>query len=108
MRTRPRFALVATLSLVTRVAFADPSAADRAQARQLAQEGQQAFEAKNYSTAIDRFTKADALVHAPTLLLGLARAQVGMGRFLEAQENYNRVVREGVDANAPKAWAKAL
>ena len=74
----------------------------------LAQEGQQAFEAKKYGVAFDRFSRADALVHAPTLLLGLARAQVGLGRLVEAQETYNRILREGVEPNAPKAWTKAL
>src|SRR5262249_38880026 len=37
-----------------------------------------------------------------------ARARRGLGRFVEAHEKYELVLREGVDANAPKSWAHAL
>jgi hypothetical protein len=101
-------ALLLSFALLSTAAFAEPSAGDRATARTLAQEGQQALEGKNYPVAVDKFSRADALVHAPTLLLGLARAQVGLGRLVEAQENYNRIIRDGVASNAPHSWAKAL
>jgi hypothetical protein len=65
--------------MATRVAQAEPSDADRATARVLAHEGFDAQQRGDYSVAADRFLRADALVHAPTLLLGLARAQVGLG-----------------------------
>jgi hypothetical protein len=94
--------------VAARPALADPSAADRATARALAQEGQQAFEARRYDVAADKFSRADALVHAPTLLLGLAHAQVGLGQFVEAQESYNRIIREGVTPGSPRPWFKAL
>jgi hypothetical protein len=97
-----------SLCLLAPSAFAEPSAADRATARTLAQEGQVALENKNYAVAVDKFGRADSLVHAPTLLLGLARAQVGAGKLVEAQENYNRIIREGVAANSPKSWSKAV
>src|SRR5688572_33383526 len=90
--------------LLSAPAWAEPTAADRATARTLAQEGQHALESKNYTMAIDKFSRADALVHAPTLLLGLARAQVGSMKLVEAQENYNRIIREGVAPNSPKSW----
>jgi hypothetical protein len=96
------------MTLLARVAVADPSAADRATARTLAQEGQQALDAKKFSAAADKFTRADALVHAPTLLLGLARAQLGLGKLVESQESYNRIIREGVAQGAPRSWSKAL
>ncbi|MET0591215.1 MAG: PEGA domain-containing protein [Polyangiaceae bacterium] len=97
-----------SLALLAPSALAEPSAADRATARTLAQEGQHALESKNYVVAIDKFSRADALVHAPTLLLGLARAQVGSTKLVEAQENYNRIIREGVPPNSPKSWSKAV
>jgi hypothetical protein len=96
------------LALLAPSALAEPTAADRATARTLAQEGQHALETKNYTAAIDKFSRADALVHAPTLLLGLARAQVGATKLVEAQENYNRIIREGVAPGAPKSWSKAV
>jgi hypothetical protein len=96
------------LLLTAPAAWAEPTAADRATARTLAQEGQHALENKNYTAAIDKFSRADSLVHAPTLLLGLARAQVGSMKLVEAQENYNRIIREGVAPNSPKSWSKAV
>ena len=89
-------------------AFAEPSAADRATARSLAGEGYQALQDKDYATAVDRFSRADALVHAPTLMIDWARSLVGMGKLVEAQERYEQIVREGVDAKSPKSWQRAL
>jgi hypothetical protein len=88
-------------------AFAQ-SDADRATARQLGLEGQQALDAKEFKTAEDRFRRAEKLVHAPTLLLGLARGLAGEGRYVEAQEAYNRILREGVAPGAPDAFKRAL
>ncbi len=87
---------------------AEPSSADRATARTLAQEGYVALKDKDYSTAADRFARALALVHAPTLLRDLARAQVGLGRLVDAHETYSLIIREGVASNAPQPWVKAL
>jgi len=88
--------------------FADPSASDRATARSLAGEGYQALQAKDYAAAADRFSRADALVHAPTLSIDWARALVWLGKLVEAQERYEQIIREGVDAKAPKSWQRAL
>ena len=88
--------------------WAEPSAADRATARALAGEGYQALQDKDYATASDRFSRADALVHAPTLMIDWARSLVGLGKLVEAQERYEQIVREGVDAKAPKSWQRAL
>ncbi len=90
------------------VALADPSAEDRATARSLAGEGYQALQQKDYSTAADRFSRADALVHAPTLMIDWARSLVGLGKFVEAQERYEQIIREGVEPKSPKSWQKAL
>jgi hypothetical protein len=51
---------------------------------------------QDYSTGADRFQRALALVHAPTLLRDLARAQVGLGRLVDAHETYSLIIREGV------------
>ncbi len=89
-------------------AHAEPTAADRATARSLADEGYTALEDKHYAEAADRFSRADALVHAPTLVLDLARSLVGLGQFVEAQERYELIIREGVAAKAPPSWQRAL
>jgi hypothetical protein len=90
-------------------ALAGPvSDVDRATARSLAAEAHDALDRKEYAVAVDRFQRADALVHAPTFLLGIARAQVGLGAWIAAQESYARIVREGVPAGSPPPFFKAL
>lgn len=81
---------------------------DRAAARQLGEDGQKALTALDFKTAEADFARADKLVHAPTLLLGLARALAGQGKLLEAQEAYKRIVREGVAPGSPPVFQKAV
>lgn len=100
-------ALACVLLAPTR-AHAEPTEADRATARALALEGHAALTSGDYATAIDRFERADTLVHAPTLVVDWARSLQGLGRFVEAHEKYELVLREGVDSSAPKSWARAL
>jgi hypothetical protein len=107
-RAGVRYAAVALVSLtLTAVASATPTEADRATARELAREGYEALEQKNYAVAEDRFRRADALVHAPTIVVDHARALVGMGRLVEASERYALVLREGVVTGAPASWKQA-
>lgn len=63
---------------------------------------------KDYATAVDRFSRADALVHAPTLMIDWARSLVGLGKLVEAQERYEQIVREGIEPKSPKSWQRAL
>lgn len=111
MRGRSRrygTALLLALLAAPSVAAAAPSDLDRSMARSLAAEGYEALVAKRYQTAEDRLRRADALVHAPTIVVDHARALVGLGRLLEARERYQLVIREGVDAKAPPSWKQAL
>jgi len=98
----------ALLLLVTTPARATPTDLDRSMARSLAAEGYDALVNKRYVTAEDRLRRADALVHAPTIVVDHARALVGLGRLLEARERYQQVVREGVGPKAPPSWKQAL
>lgn len=84
------------------------SDADRATARALAEEGYNALKAQKFDVAEDRFRRADALVHAPTLVVDEGQALMGMGRFVEAQECFELVLREGVPDSAPAVWKAAL
>src|SRR5260221_10233044 len=95
------------LALSPAMASADALDADRATARVMAEEGQGGLARGDYRLAEDRFTRADALVHAPTLLLGLARAQAGLGKLVEAHESYRRILREGVKPGSPAPFFKA-
>jgi hypothetical protein len=90
------------------LARAEVSDADRATARLLASEGHEAVDRKDYATAADRFARADALLHAPTLSLHLARANAALGKLVAAQELLRRVVREGVPDPSNAAFVRAV
>jgi hypothetical protein len=89
-----------------RPAQAQSEAENRATARALAQQGGEALEAKDYVKAEDAFRRANALFHAPTLVLGLARAQAAEGKFVEAWESYNQIILENVTSSP--VFVKAL
>src|SRR5450432_2057654 len=97
-----------TLALAARApsAFAQ-SDDDRAGARAAATEGVAAFNQQHWAESADLFARAESLVHSPVHLLYLARSQAKLGKFVKARENYNRVVREPIAANAPDAFHKA-
>jgi len=84
------------------------SSSDRATARNLAAEGNKALDARDFTTAEDRFRRADALVHAPTLVVDHAKALIGLHKYVEAQERLELVIREGVSDSALWVWKKAL
>lgn len=81
---------------------------DRATARNLAAEGDAALKMNDFTTAEDRFRRADALVHAPTLVIDHARALIGLRRYVEAQERLELIFREGVADSAPLVWKRSL
>jgi hypothetical protein len=107
LRAVPVVGLVGLIGLVSpRFAFAQSDAENRATARALAQQGGEALEAKDYAKAEDSFRRANALFHAPTLVLGMARAQAAEGKFVESWESYNQIVLEGVTSTP--VFQKAL
>lgn len=113
MSAWPHFrALIIALPLIALLLGLAPpvlaqSEADRETARRLASEGFEALQNKDYALAEQRFRRADALVHAPSLVVDHARALVGLGRLVEAHERYELVLREGIAANVPWQWRRA-
>jgi len=81
---------------------------DKAAARQLTIDGHAALGNRDYATAADLFSRADKLFHAPTVTLGLARAQVGLGKLVSASELYNRLVHEPLPPNPSEAFTRAM
>jgi hypothetical protein len=79
----------------------------RAAARSVATEGATAFNEGRYKEAVDYFTKAETLMHAPPHLLFLARSHVKLGQLVRAREAYLKIVKETLPANAPKAFRDA-
>ena len=104
-------ALVALLvSAISGSALAQPADdedVDRAGARAAATAGAEAMDQQRWADAIDLFSRAESLVHAPPHLLYIARASVKLGQLVRAQENYLRIVREQLPANAPQPFLDA-
>jgi len=102
----PALLVAATVGL-----FAPPLAAqsdeERAGARAAATEGAKAFRERRFAEAIDLFTRAESLVHAPPHLLYLGRAQAELGMLVQARENLLKVARESLPGSAPKAFHDA-
>jgi tetratricopeptide (TPR) repeat protein len=109
-RARAGCAVVAVLAACP--SFAGTAAAqsdnDRAAARAAAEAGDTAYRAGRYQEAADYFERAEHMVHAPTLLLFLARSHARLGHYVRAREAYIRVTREAIDANSPAVFRDAV
>jgi hypothetical protein len=79
---------------------------DKATAREIGQAAEVKLTAKDYKGAESDFRRANALFHAPTLVLGLARAQAAQGKVVEAWESYHSIILE--NPTATPIFAKAL
>ncbi|HKO51811.1 MAG TPA: hypothetical protein VJV79_29075 [Polyangiaceae bacterium] len=106
MRRIPCLVSGVCLLIASQSAFAQTDW-ERATARDAANNGRAAFDAGKYEKAIDYLSRAEQLVHSPTHLLFLARAQVKLGRLVAAHETYLKINRETLAANAPKAFVTA-
>ena len=95
------------LPLAATPARADEEA-DRGQARELGTQAYQAADKGDWGKAEDLFRRADAIYHANTLLLGLARARAHLGKYVEAWEDYHRILIETLPPNASAAMKKAV
>ncbi|MCC6558199.1 MAG: hypothetical protein IT372_35075 [Polyangiaceae bacterium] len=80
---------------------------DKAAARSLWSQASEALAAGKFEETVDLATRAEALVHAPTHLLLIARAQSKLGRLVAAKESYLKIIREDLPASAPGAFKKA-
>jgi tetratricopeptide (TPR) repeat protein len=91
-------------------AAAQPVSPDeaRSQARAIGEEGLSLYDQGMYVDALDRFEKADAMIHAPTLGLMAARSLEKLGRFVEASERYLQVTRIDIDAKASDVWKQSI
>jgi hypothetical protein len=78
----------------------EPPAAERASARAIADQGFDAFDAGEWRVALDRFERAESLVHSPVHRLFIARCQANLGLLLEAKETYLGITRERLAADA--------
>jgi hypothetical protein len=95
------------LALSAGNALAQTEAENTAAARALALEGVSLAEAGDCKGAIDRFSRAEQLFHAPTILLGLGECQCKVGLLVEGTENLNRVAREDLGPKPPPPFVQA-
>jgi hypothetical protein len=80
---------------------------ETAGARAAALSGLEAFRNGRYGEAVDYFTRAESIVHAPTHLLYTARAEVQLGHLVRARETYLKLLNEQLDETAPRAFLEA-
>jgi hypothetical protein len=104
---RPVTVLALLSALVPAVAWAQGSDADKATARELTRDGYAALDRRDYAAAADLFVRADALHHAPTVSVGLARARVALGKLVSAQELYSLVTHEALPPGSAAAFVQA-
>lgn len=83
------------------------AAEKKAGARALADHAKELFDAGKYEQALEEFSRAEQLYHAPTLLWGMARSSFKTGRLLEARALFQRLIAEKLEKNAPVEFRDA-
>ncbi|WP_437511472.1 tetratricopeptide repeat protein [Sorangium sp. So ce1099] len=87
---------------------APPTPHAKATARALADQGLSHYEAGRHAEALRAFHEAEAAVHAPTLLLMIARTYEKLGRLTESRAVYRRLVNEELAPGSPRAFLAAV
>jgi len=101
------FGVVLLLTIAgSRPAFAETQRVDsatRGAARTLGYEGVQAYEAGDFTTALDRLDRAYQVLQVPSLALWSGRALERLGRWVEASERYLEATRLPVADGSDRA-----
>lgn len=98
--------LAASVGSFSSSAFADP-AVERETARAAMDEGDRQFQAGDFAAARTSYTRARALVRAPTTGLAVAEAEERLGLFVEARDSALEVTRMPVTAGEPAVFAES-
>jgi hypothetical protein len=104
---------VAVLSLSLTIACAPSAfgqqgdAATRAAARTLAEEGVRLYDKGDYTGALEKLSRANDLVHAPTMAYLMGQCLEKLGRLVEASEKYVEATRDPLDASVSQAQRTA-
>lgn len=86
---------------------ADPEAAKKGRARELTLSGFEALQRGETERAIARFSEAERLYHAVTIVLLLAQANERLGRVVEARALYRSIMNEALPPRSPKEFIDA-
>jgi hypothetical protein len=105
--TRAALAVALSASLVAPSSAYAQSDEEKAAARALAKQGAEALNNKKFAEALDFTKRAESIFHAPTHLLLIGRAQVGLGKLVAAQETFLKLSREELAPSAPEAFKNA-
>jgi hypothetical protein len=85
----------------------EPTAADRETARTLMEEGRALRDQKDLKGALDRFQRADAIMHVPSTGYELAETQVGLGLLVEAKDTLAHIRAIPAAPNEPRPFREA-
>jgi hypothetical protein len=110
MTSMPKLLVVAAFAAAVTVAprvHADPTAADLLVARQLANEGIELAQKGDCDGALLKLERAEAIHHAPTILLHIGECQQRLGHYVEALSAFDRVAREQLGPTPPRAFVTA-
>ena len=104
-----RLAVAALLlaTAVARPAIAAPTAADRETARTLMEEGRTLRDRKDFQGALDRFQRADSIMHVPTTGYELAATQASLGLLVEARDTIAHIRSLPARPNEPLPFREA-
>jgi hypothetical protein len=107
MRRSLFLALVLASSLGAAKARAGADAHARLSARAIAEQGDEQFYAGRCDKAVLLWLRADAVFHAPTLLVRVARCQSLLGQVVAAAASLQSIVDEPLSPDAPPAFVAA-
>lgn len=79
-----------------------------AAARSLVDEADDAWERGDWAVALERFERANAIVHVPTLTVREAECLVRMGKLVEASERYMAASRAKLGSDASEVVRQAV
>jgi hypothetical protein len=104
-------AVLVVVALVPGFARADPTSVptdeQKASARLLGTDGVRFAMAGDCRNAVDKLVRAEAIMHAPTTALPLAKCQIQLGKIVAGTEILNRMLNEVLPTNAPEPWVEA-
>lgn len=99
---------LALASLLIALAFAPEAAGqDAGAAREMGRDGIALFDQGEWAQALDKLKAAEAMFHAPTLVLYIARCEQKLGHLLAARAHYQAIIAERMPADAPEQFRNA-
>jgi len=97
--------IVLATAVLPVVARADDQDAARAEARQLASQGDEAFGIGRCDRAVPLWKEADRRFHAPTILVRIARCEALLGKVVDAAATLEALLAEPVATDASEVFA---